>query len=105
MRRTPAAEATATFVERRIKGYDEGQPMSRAGAAPVHDALCVAAVVQPEIITTQDLYVTVETHGEVTVGETIIDVAGRSKRQPNMAVAFDADERAFVRMLLDTFAG
>lgn len=102
---TPAAEATATFVERRIKGYDEGQPMSRAGAAPVHDALCVAAVVQPEIITTQDLYVTVETHGEVTVGETVIDVAGRSKRQPNMAVAFDADERAFVRMLLDTFAG
>jgi inosine-uridine nucleoside N-ribohydrolase len=102
---TPAGEATATFVERRIRGYDEGQPMSRPGAAPVHDALCVAAVFQPDIITTEQLYVTVETHGEVTVGETVIDVAGRSKQPPNMAVAFDADEQAFVQILLETFAG
>ena len=102
---TPAGDATATFVERRIRGYDEGQPMSRLGAAPVHDALCVAAVFQPDIITTERLYVTVETHGEVTVGETVIDVAGRSKQEPNMEVAFGADERAFVQILLDTFAG
>jgi inosine-uridine nucleoside N-ribohydrolase len=101
---TPAGEATATFVERRIRGYDASQPMSRTGAAPVHDALCVAAVLQPDIITTQDLFVTVETHGEATVGETVVDVAARGGHVPNMKVAFDADERAFVQLMLETFA-
>lgn len=101
---TPAATATATFVERRIRGYDEGQPMSRLGAAPVHDALCIAAVVDPSIITTRELFVDVETHGELTVGMTVIDVASRLKREPNTHVAFDADERRFVDMLLRCFA-
>jgi inosine-uridine nucleoside N-ribohydrolase len=102
---TPAATATATFVERRIRGYDENQPMSRTGAAPVHDALCVAFLVEPAILTTRRLFVDVEVQGDVTVGETVVDVAARSGREPNMAVAFDADEQAFVRMLLETFAG
>jgi inosine-uridine nucleoside N-ribohydrolase len=101
---TAAGDATATFVERRIRGYDESQPMSRTGAAPVHDALCVAAVLEPGVITTRELFVTVETHGEATVGETVVDVAGRSGAQPNMNVAFDADEKVFVRLMLDTFA-
>lgn len=101
---SPAGDATATFVERRIRGYDESQPMSRVGAAPVHDALCVAAVLLPDVITAQDLFVTVETHGEATVGETVVDVAGRSGADPNMKVAFDADERAFVKLVLETFA-
>lgn len=101
---TPAGEATATFVERRIQGYEENQKMSKSGSAPVHDALCVAAVVEPDIITTKRHYVTVETHGELTVGETVVDVAGRSGEEPNMEVAFDADERKFVNLLLDTFS-
>lgn len=101
---TPAGDATATFVERRIRGYDENQPMSRRGAAPVHDALCVAYLVEPSILTTRDLFVDVEVHGEATVGETVVDVAGRSGREPNAAVAFDADEQAFVDLLLKTFA-
>ena len=101
---TPAGTATAAFVERRIAGYDKGQPMSRTGSAPVHDALCIAAVVAPDIITTRPLYVDVEVHGELTVGETVVDVSGRSKRPPNCEVAFDADERRFVEMMLRCFA-
>jgi inosine-uridine nucleoside N-ribohydrolase len=101
---TPAATACATFVERRIHGYDERQPMSRRGAAPVHDALCVAALLKRDIITTSHLFVDVEVHGETTVGETVVDVAARSGREPNAHVAFDADERAFVDLLLRTFS-
>src|SRR5262249_52997635 len=40
---TPAAQAAATFTEKRIHGYDLTQPMHRLGAAPVHDALAVCA--------------------------------------------------------------
>ena len=50
---TPAGEAAARFISKRIDGYDATQPMHRAGAAPVHDALAVCAVIDPSILTTR----------------------------------------------------
>jgi inosine-uridine nucleoside N-ribohydrolase len=101
---TPAGDAAATFTERRIQGYDTTQPMKRPHAAPVHDALAVASIVDPAVISTHHLNVDVETKGELTVGETIVDTNFRSRREPNVHVALDADERRFVAMLLETFA-
>jgi inosine-uridine nucleoside N-ribohydrolase len=101
---TPAGEAAARFTERRIQGYDTTQPMARPNAAPVHDALAVASIVDPAVITTRFLHVDVETHGELTVGETVVDTNFRSRREPNVHVALDADEPRFVKLLLDTFA-
>jgi purine nucleosidase/ribosylpyrimidine nucleosidase len=46
----------------------------------------------------------VETQGELTVGETVVDTNFRSRREPNVHVALDADEPRFVAMLLETFA-
>lgn len=46
----------------------------------------------------------VETHGELTVGRTVIDTHGRSGHEPTVDVAFDADERKFAALLRDTFA-
>jgi inosine-uridine nucleoside N-ribohydrolase len=102
---TPAATACATFTRRRIAGYDTDQPMERPGTAPVHDALCVAAVIDRSVITTRRVHADVETHGELTVGQTVFDVAARGGQPPNADVAFDADERKFVGLLLSTFAG
>jgi inosine-uridine nucleoside N-ribohydrolase len=101
---TPAGDAAATFTERRIQGYDTSQPMKRPHAAPVHDALAVAAIVDPAVITTHHLHVDVETKGELTVGETVVDTNFRSRQEPNVHVALDADERRFVSLLLETFA-
>ena len=78
--------------------------MDRPHSAPVHDALCVAAIVDRSIITTRRCHVDVETHGELTVGRTVIDTHRRGSHEPNADVAFDADERRFAAMLLDTFA-
>jgi inosine-uridine nucleoside N-ribohydrolase len=78
--------------------------MARPHAAPVHDALAVAAIVDRSVITTQHLHVDVETHGELTVGETVVDTNARSRREPNVDYAFDADEPKFVALLLETFA-
>lgn len=101
---TPAGEAAARFTERRIRGYDTTQPMARPHAAPVHDALAVAALVDRSLITTRHLHVDVETHGELTLGETVVDTNLRSRLPPNVDVALDADEARFVAMLLETFA-
>jgi inosine-uridine nucleoside N-ribohydrolase len=101
---TPAGDAAATFTERRIQGYDTTQPMARPNAAPVHDALAVASIVDPAVITTRFVHVDVETHGELTVGETVVDTNRRSGREPNVHYAFEADEPRFVALLLDIFA-
>ena len=98
---TPAGEAAARFVEKRIEGYDATQPMHRANAAPVHDALAVCAVIDPTIITTHFIPVDVETVGELSVGRTVCDFRFRSGRPANVHVAMDADEGKFVRMLLE----
>ncbi|MEE9264902.1 MAG: nucleoside hydrolase [Vicinamibacteria bacterium] len=98
---TPAGEAAAIFIERRVHGYLEFQPSGRP-AAPVHDALAVASIVNPSVITTVHAHVDVETHGELTVGKTVVDTRPRSAKEPNAYVALDADEPLFVKMLLET---
>lgn len=46
----------------------------------------------------------VEVHGELTLGQTVFDVAARGGKRPTADVAFDPDERKFVKLLMDTFA-
>ncbi len=98
---TPAGEAAARFVERRIEGYDAAQPMHRAGAAPVHDALAVCSVIDPTVVTTRHIPVDVETGGELSVGRTVCDFRFRSGRPANVDFAVDADEPKFVGMLME----
>jgi inosine-uridine nucleoside N-ribohydrolase len=101
---TPAGEATARFVQRRIEGYVATQPMSRLGAAPVHDALCVAYLIDPTVIPIEKYYVDVETDGSLTVGRTVVDTHRRSGREPNVWVSLDADEKKFRDIMLAAFA-
>ncbi len=101
---TAAGRATAMLVEQRIRFYEEWQPMDRRKFVPVHDALCVAYLVDPSVISIQKYWVDVETHGELTLGRTVIDTHGRSRREPTVWVALDAEESKFVRILMGTFA-
>ena len=98
---TPAGEAACRFISKRIEGYDATQPMHRAGAAPVHDALAVCAVIDPSVITTHFIPVDVETGGELSVGRTVCDFRFRSRRPANVHFAMDADEPKFVAMLTE----
>ena len=97
---TPAGEAAATFTLKRIDGYDASQPMHRAGAAPVHDALAVCSIIDPSIVTTEHIPVDVEVFAELSVGRTVCDFRFRSGKPANVEFAMDADEPKFVRMLL-----
>jgi len=56
-------------------------------------------------VKTRRLYVTVETRGEFTTGETVGDL--RSSKEgvampPNMDVCVDVDSERFMRMFIDT---
>ena len=100
----PAGLAAADFVRRRIDAYARGRSVAAVDAAPVHDALCVAYLVQPDVITTRSLHVAVETEGSLTVGRTVMDTRPQASTPPNCDVAFDADAAAFVAILEETLA-
>ncbi len=101
---TPAGIAAADFIDHRINAYDDLQPMEIAHSAPVHDALCIAYLVDPTVVSGRRAHVDVETRGELTVGRTVIDTRGHFRGEPNAFVAFDADAPKFVSMMLETFA-
>jgi inosine-uridine nucleoside N-ribohydrolase len=101
---TPAGQAAADLIGHRIVAHDDSQKMPVAGTTPVHDALCVSFLIEPTIITTRRLHVAVETQGALTVGRTVIDTHFRGGNEPQCDVAFDADAKRFVDLLMKTFA-
>ena len=68
---------------------------------PVHDALAVAAVFEPDIVKTRRLHVDVETQGEFTLGRTVVDFGGVTGKEPNVDVALDVDRERFVTLVRD----
>jgi inosine-uridine nucleoside N-ribohydrolase len=67
--------------------------------APVHDALAVAHLVRPEVITTKRMNVEIETAGELTRGRTVAGVYGVTGRKPNAEVAFEVNQPLFKEMI------
>ena len=57
--------------------------------SPIHDAVAVAHVAVPGLVTTQPYRVDVETTGEITRGRTVVDSRGVAGPDPNADVALD----------------
>ena len=68
--------------------------------APLHDALAVAHLITPEVITTRSLNVEIETDGELTRGRTVADVYGITGKPANAEVALEVNNDLFKEMLL-----
>ncbi len=69
-------------------------------STPQHDALAVAAVVRPDLVTTRRLHVDVECAGTLTRGMTVVDVDGVGDGEPRTDVALDLDAATFARLLV-----
>lgn len=68
-------------------------------AAPLHDPVAVAAVIDPTLLHCQDANVAIELRGEYTRGATVIDLLGLTSRPVNARVALDLDATRFWDML------
>ncbi len=62
----------------------------------IHDALAVAATLDPALIRTEALPVDIELGGTLTTGETVTDWRRVWGRPPNVDVAVEADAEAFL---------
>lgn len=96
----PVARVVADWLE---FFYGFHRELGYAGA-PVHDAVAVAALLHPELMRTQDMYVQIETTGEYCRGTTVGDRRGVLGHTPNATVLLDIDRAGFARLLRDAAA-
>lgn len=98
----PPDSALLTFVDEALRFYMEFH--SRYDGfygAFIHDALAVAAAMDPSLIRTEALAVQVELGGAHTTGETVTDWRRVWGREPNLDVAVQADVETFFERFID----
>jgi inosine-uridine nucleoside N-ribohydrolase len=67
----------------------------------IHDALVLAAALDPNLARTEALAVEVELEGRWTTGETVTDWRRQWGREPSVAVAVEADSAAFFERFIE----
>lgn len=98
----PAAAGTVIgFMEDALRFYMEFHSrFDGFYGAFIHDALAVAAALDPSLVRTEALSVDVELGGTLTTGETVADWRRRWGRPPNLDIAVEADtDRFFERFI------
>ncbi len=69
--------------------------------APVHDAVAVAALIKPEIMHIEEMYVEIETTGDYCRGTTVGDRLHVLGKPANATVIMGIDREAFVNLLVE----
>jgi inosine-uridine nucleoside N-ribohydrolase len=96
--RGPVGNAAAAMLDFYLGFYEEAY---EHGGAPIHDALTVAYVLQPEILTTMPRRVDIELTG-ICRGRTVVDMRRRTTLpEPNAEVAVDVDVAAFQKLFCE----
>ncbi len=99
---TRPAEVVADLVDQRIFGYSSWQKVEVEDAAPIHDPLCVAALVDPTVLVdVMDAPCVVDCGRGSAYGVTMFDILnGRMEaKEPNCKVALHADRQKYVDIL------
>jgi len=68
-------------------------------ALALHDAVAVAAAIDPGIVSTTPCHVEVDLDGEYTMGKTVVDLRGLWRREPNAEVGLALDLPAFLALV------
>jgi len=68
---------------------------------PIHDAVAVAHVALPGIVTTVPYHVDVAIDSDITRGRTVVDNRGQPGMTPNVDVALDIDRAAFADLVVE----
>ena len=72
--------------------------------SPIHDAMAVAQVIDPTLVTARGANVAVETSSELCDGRTVVDLRGVTGRPQNADVGVDVDAERFLELLVSRIA-
>lgn len=92
---TTVAELLDFFME-----YHKAEKWGFHGA-PLHDPCTIAWLLKPELFTTIDRWVGVETQGKYTQGMTVVDYYSLTGNKPNTTLMVDIDRQGFVDLLAE----
>jgi inosine-uridine nucleoside N-ribohydrolase len=67
--------------------------------APIHDALAVAHVVDPTLVTLRQVNVEIETESKLCDGRTVVDLRALTDRPANAHVGVEVDSDRFLELL------
>lgn len=95
---TKVGDATADMLEF-FERFDEEKYGTDGG--PLHDPCVIAYLLKPEMFKGRHCNVTVEISSELTMGMTVIDWWGVTKREKNALVMRDIDHDAFFALLVE----
>jgi purine nucleosidase len=102
----PASSDVLTFVGDALRFYMEFHTKYDGFyGAFIHDALAVAAALDPSLVRTESVTVEVELGGFYTTGETVTDWRRRWNREPNLDVGMEVDNAEFFRRFIDRVGG
>jgi inosine-uridine nucleoside N-ribohydrolase len=76
---------------REVYGFD---------GSPIHDAVAVAHVLQPELVKTLHRNVEIDVESELCRGRTVVDLWRRTDREPNAHVGVGIDADGFLELLI-----
>lgn len=77
-----------------------GQEEFGLAGTPVHDPCTIAYLLKPEIFEAQPAYLDVETHGQLTAGETVVDFTGLMNQKSNAKILMGLDRQMFVDLII-----
>jgi len=80
--------------------FDVAGPAFGLSGFQMHDPLCLAAAFQPELITWDPVYVDVELHGTLTLGETVAYFRHPNVPPPNVLTSIGVDAERFIQLFL-----
>ena len=100
---TVSGDFAAALCEQRIYMHSYGQPLAVPDAAAVHDALCIAYLIDPTVLRDVRHVHCVIGFRDFSEGQTILDPRYYTDEK-NIYYAFDGDRFKFAKILCDLFA-
>ncbi|HHS9594564.1 pyrimidine-specific ribonucleoside hydrolase RihA [Raoultella planticola] len=96
----------ATIVAELLDFFMEYHKDAKWGftGAPLHDPCTIAWLLKPQLFTSVERWVGVETQGKYTQGMTVVDYSFLTGNQPNTTVLLDVDREGFVDLLAERLA-
>lgn len=82
---------------------NEDKPFPEEGLF-IYDALAAVAMIDPEAVKGKLCYVDVETKGEITYGQTVVDTHNYLNKTPNTLVVEECDKNKFLDIIRRTIA-
>ena len=101
---TPASNFAADLIDLRILVHDQCQPLEVKGSCALHDPLCIAYLIDPEVLKDVRLCNVEVSLSGISEGQTCVDQRYYQDNR-NVHFAFKGDHDRFSKVFIDSFRG